>query len=199
MEKYSLLTKLAKCTLNIALKLTFSVFLFFFVFWLHFRPPRHCLRPFLERQFFTRMTVERREEKLLFSSLLFSLVSLGYLWREKEEDKERNSCLGWNQVGTKLQIRLPLYVYVLSRWYVFSIFNLFHWQYDKVLGLSFRDTWHSHYSWITPFTLDRRLILPIYPHECSFSHSDKLSESKGFIQAHYALFWERLVNTSQAL
>ena len=32
MEKYSLLTKLAKCTLNIALKLTFSVFLFFFVF-----------------------------------------------------------------------------------------------------------------------------------------------------------------------
>ena len=32
MEKYSLLTKLANCTLNIALKLTFSVFLFFFVF-----------------------------------------------------------------------------------------------------------------------------------------------------------------------
>ena len=32
MEKYFLLTKLAKCTLNIALKLTFSVFLFFFVF-----------------------------------------------------------------------------------------------------------------------------------------------------------------------
>ena len=32
MEKYSLLTKLAKCTLNIALKLTFSVFLFLFVF-----------------------------------------------------------------------------------------------------------------------------------------------------------------------
>ena len=42
MEKYSLLSKLAKCTLNMALKLTFSVFLFFFVFWLHFRPPRHC-------------------------------------------------------------------------------------------------------------------------------------------------------------
>ena len=60
MEKYSLLTKLAKCTLNIALKLTFSVFLFFFVFWLHFRPPRHCLRPFLERQFFTQMTVLSR-------------------------------------------------------------------------------------------------------------------------------------------
>ena len=57
MEKYSLLTKLAKCTLNIALKLTFSVFLFFFVFWLHFRPPRHCLRPFFERQLFTQMTV----------------------------------------------------------------------------------------------------------------------------------------------
>ena len=51
--------------------------------------------------------------------------------REKEEDQERNSCLGWNQVGTKLQIRLPFYVYVLSRWYVFSIFNLFHLQYDK--------------------------------------------------------------------
>ena len=32
MEKYSLLTTLAKCTLNIALKNTFSVFLFFFVF-----------------------------------------------------------------------------------------------------------------------------------------------------------------------
>ena len=60
MKKYSLLTKSAKCKLNIALKLTFSVFLFFFVFWLHFRPPRHCLRPFFERQFFT---VERREEK----------------------------------------------------------------------------------------------------------------------------------------
>ena len=30
MQKYSLLTKLAKCTLNIALKLTFSIFLFFF-------------------------------------------------------------------------------------------------------------------------------------------------------------------------
>ena len=29
--------------LIIALKLTFSVFLFFFVFWLHFRSPRHCL------------------------------------------------------------------------------------------------------------------------------------------------------------
>ena len=42
MEKYSLLTKLAKCTLNIALKLTFSVFLFFFVFSLHFRPPRQA-------------------------------------------------------------------------------------------------------------------------------------------------------------
>ena len=54
-----------------------------------------------------------------------------------------------------------------------------------ILGLSFRDTWHSHYSWITPFTLDRRFILPIYPPECSFSHSDKLLESKGFIQAHY--------------
>ena len=67
--------------------------------------------------------------------------------REKEEDKEMNSCLGWNQVGTKLQIRLTFYVYVLSRWYVFSIFNLFHLQYDKVLGLSFRDTWHTH---ITP-------------------------------------------------
>ena len=47
MEKYSLLTKLAKCKLNIALKLTFSASLFFFVFWLHFRPPRHCLMPFL--------------------------------------------------------------------------------------------------------------------------------------------------------
>ena len=32
MGKCSLLTKLANCTLNIALKLTFSVFLFFFVF-----------------------------------------------------------------------------------------------------------------------------------------------------------------------
>ena len=64
MEKYSLLTKLAKCTLNIALKLTFSVFLLFFVFWLHFRPPRSCLMPFFERQFFTEMTVERREEKV---------------------------------------------------------------------------------------------------------------------------------------
>ena len=53
MEKYSLLTKLAKCTLNIALKFTFSVFLFFFVFWLHFRPPWHCLMPFLERQWKT--------------------------------------------------------------------------------------------------------------------------------------------------
>ena len=80
MEKYSLLTKLAKCTLNIALKLTFSVFLFFFVFWLHFRPPRHCLRPFLERQFFTQMTVERREEKvgkpLLTGSALFESYHL---------------------------------------------------------------------------------------------------------------------------
>ena len=51
MEKYSLLTKLAKCTFNIALKLTFSASLSFFVFWLHFRPPRHCLMPFFERQF----------------------------------------------------------------------------------------------------------------------------------------------------
>ena len=51
MEKFSLLTKLAKCTFNIALKLTFSVFLFFFVFRLHFRPLRHCLMPFFERQF----------------------------------------------------------------------------------------------------------------------------------------------------
>ena len=32
MEKYSLFTKLAKCALNIALKLTFSILLFFFVF-----------------------------------------------------------------------------------------------------------------------------------------------------------------------
>ena len=45
MEKYFLLTKLAKCTLNIALKLTFS---FSFT----------CLIPFFERQFFTQMTVE---------------------------------------------------------------------------------------------------------------------------------------------
>ena len=36
------------------------VFLFFFVFWLHFRPPRNCLIPFFERQFFTQMIVERR-------------------------------------------------------------------------------------------------------------------------------------------
>ena len=33
-----------------------------------------------------------------------------------------------------MQIRLTFYVYVLSRWYVFSIFNLLHLQYDKVLG-----------------------------------------------------------------
>ena len=32
MEKCSLLTKLEKCALNVALKLTFSAFLFFFVF-----------------------------------------------------------------------------------------------------------------------------------------------------------------------
>ena len=83
MEKYSLLTKLAKCTLNIALKLTFSVFLFFFVFWLHFRPPRHCLRPFSERQFFTQMTVERREEKV--GKPLLTGSALG-------GDKFRNIC-----------------------------------------------------------------------------------------------------------
>ena len=71
MEKFSLLTEFAKCTLNIALKLTFSVFLFFFVFWLHFRPPRHCLKPFFERQFFTQMTEKRREE---FSSLYCHLT-----------------------------------------------------------------------------------------------------------------------------
>ena len=53
MGKCSLLTKLAKCTLNIALKLTFSVFLFFFVFWLHF----------WLRQFFTQMTVENCRSK----------------------------------------------------------------------------------------------------------------------------------------
>ena len=85
MEKYSLLTKLAKCTLNIALKLTFSVFLFFFVFWLHFRPPRHRLRPFLERQFFTQMTVERREEKvgkpLLTGSAAINSVTFA-TWRQ---------------------------------------------------------------------------------------------------------------------
>ena len=63
-EKYSLFTKLIKCALNIALKLTFSLFLFFFVFSIHFRPPRHCLMPFFERQFFTKMTVEKREEKV---------------------------------------------------------------------------------------------------------------------------------------
>ena len=67
--------------------------------------------------------------------------------RKKNTKKGIRSCLGWNQMGTKLQIRLTFYVYVLSRWYVFSIFNLFHLQYDKVLGLSFRDTWHTH---ITP-------------------------------------------------
>ena len=83
MEKYSLLTKLAKCTLNIALKLTFSVFLFFFVFWLHFRPPRHCLRPFFERQFFTQMTVETREEKV--GKPLLTGSALG-------DDKFRNIC-----------------------------------------------------------------------------------------------------------
>ena len=52
MEKYSLLTKLAKCTLNIALKLTFSVFLFFVAFWRHFRPPRHCQEAALLNTFF---------------------------------------------------------------------------------------------------------------------------------------------------
>ena len=74
MEKYSLLTKLAKCTLNIALKLTFSVFLFFFVFWLHFRPPRHCLRPFFERQFFTQMGEKEKQEdaSLLAAGRFFS-------------------------------------------------------------------------------------------------------------------------------
>ena len=77
MEKYSLLTKLAKCTLNIALKLTFSVFLFVFVFWLHFRPPKHCLRPFFERQFFTQMTVERREVKTLLSTVAKSELEAG--------------------------------------------------------------------------------------------------------------------------
>ena len=60
-DKYSLLTKLIKCALNIALKFTFRLFLFFFAFWLYFRPPRHCLIPLFERQFFTQMTVERRE------------------------------------------------------------------------------------------------------------------------------------------
>ena len=76
MEKYSLLTKLTKCTLNIALKLTFSVYLFFFVFWLHFRPPRHCLRPFLGRQFFTQMTVESTGSP---SSLWEPWTTLSYL------------------------------------------------------------------------------------------------------------------------
>ena len=83
MEKYSLLTKLTKCTLNVALKLTFSVFLFFFVFWLHFRPSKHCLMPFFERQFFTQMTVERREEKV--GKPLLAGSALG-------SDKFRNIC-----------------------------------------------------------------------------------------------------------
>ena len=83
MEKYSLLTKLAKCTLNIALKLTFSVFLFLFVLWLHFRPPRHCLTPFFEQLFFTQMTVERGEEKAGKPFLTGSALS---------GDKFRNIC-----------------------------------------------------------------------------------------------------------
>ena len=41
--EYSLLTKLAKCALNIALKLTFIVLSFFLVFWLQIRPPMHIL------------------------------------------------------------------------------------------------------------------------------------------------------------
>ena len=65
-EKFSLLTKLIKCALNSALKLTFSLFLFFFAFWLHFRPPKHCLIPLSERQFFIQTTVERRKEKVHF-------------------------------------------------------------------------------------------------------------------------------------
>ena len=83
MEKYSLLTKLAKCTLNIALKFTFSVLLFSFVFWLHFRPPRHCLMAFFEREFFTQMTVGRREEKV--GKPLLTGSALG-------GDKFRNIC-----------------------------------------------------------------------------------------------------------
>ena len=61
-----MLTKLIKCALNIALKLTLSLFLFFFAFGLHFRPPKHCLIPLFERQFFIQTTVERRKEKVHF-------------------------------------------------------------------------------------------------------------------------------------
>ena len=42
------------------------LFLFFFVFWLHFRPPKHCLIPLFEQQFFIQTTVERRKEKVHF-------------------------------------------------------------------------------------------------------------------------------------
>ena len=90
---------------------------------------------------------ERKSGNELSAETSTKIQNGGPKHEREKEDKERNLCLGWNQVGTKLQIRLTFYVYVLSRWYVFSIFNLFHLQYDKVLGLSFRDTWHTH---ITP-------------------------------------------------
>ena len=68
--------------------------------------------------------------------------------RERERRRQRKEFVPWlKSGGDEIANQSPSYVYVLSRWYVFSIFNLFHLPYGKVLGLSFRDTWNTH---ITP-------------------------------------------------
>ena len=73
-------------------------------------------------------------------------------WRSKTRERERRRqrkefvpCLksGGDEIANQTHILRLRSEQVVC----FSIFNLFHLQYDKVLSLSFRDTWHTH---ITP-------------------------------------------------
>ena len=67
--------------------------------------------------------------------------------REKEEDKERNSIVPWLKSDGD-EIANQTHILRLRFEQVVCFFDIqpvsIHLQYDKVLGLSFRDTWHTH-------------------------------------------------------
>ena len=66
--------------------------------------------------------------------------------RERERRRQRKEFVPWLKSGGEkianethiLRLRFEQVVCF------FFIFNLFHLQHDKVLDLSFRDTWHTH-------------------------------------------------------
>ena len=66
---------------------------------------------------------------------LFVCFLFVFFFQRKKTTKKGIRALVEIRWGRNCQIRLMLYVYVLSGWYVFSLFNLFHLQYVTTVSV----------------------------------------------------------------